>query len=148
MTESLFSHKWFFKSSGAASKQNRSDYFYKARTFLKNIRSYWLEPDKNTITGPAKSNIHIVTSAYSSGIRAFHFWNISGILQDRWKHKTGNRCMHFFHCYPFDLILFCWQLKSLMQLFSWFLNARIRINNYSFFRKDFNQLKGEFKIFL
>ena len=53
MTKSLLSHQIIFQKqqSSYCTKQNRSYSHLTGRNFLKNIRSYWLEPDKIRITG-------------------------------------------------------------------------------------------------
>ena len=62
--------KWFSKSSRAAIKLNRSDSHFTGRNFLKNIKSYWLEPDKDSLD-LCKNNIYIVTCNDGYTIQAF-----------------------------------------------------------------------------
>ena len=64
--------KWFFKSSRAATKQNISDSFnFIVRIFFKITRSYWLEPDKITITG--SGNMIRIQFKHSGGEKETEF---------------------------------------------------------------------------
>ena len=82
--------KWIFKSRRAATKQNRSISHFPGRNFLKNIRSYWLEPDKFRITESVRdlwSHCYMQWWVYSSGIQAW-------MCRECVKSATG-RCIFF-----------------------------------------------------
>ena len=104
MTELVI--KWFSKA--AEQLLNKTEVIHTSQEEISSkisvidwslIKSQWL--------GVGKNNIHIVTSNNGNTVQAFWWWKSGRILQDRWKHKVGNRWMYSFHCYPFDFI-FSW----------------------------------------